>query len=581
MVWGEETGERVRQRIALLFWLGVGLFCVLSSRLWYLSVLRADWFRERSERNRVRVVFLQALRGNIYDRNGLCLAKDVPRFRLVLLAGSGKKEDVLRRVKDILGKNVTFSLRERGAGEIVLLEDVSLEDVIRIEENRGTLPGVLIETYPVRSYEFGEILAPVVGYVGRISPDELKAFGKMGYRAEDRIGKSGVEAFYESILRGKEGYRRIEVDALGNVVQVLDFRPPSFTHSLQLTIDGELQRACYEALGGKNGVIIVGDPKSGEILAFVSKPSFDPNPFSKGITAQEWLRLVRGASNPLLVRPTQALYPPGSLFKILVALAAQEEKVVASREVFFCPGYFEYGGRRYFCWRKEGHGRVSFEEAIAQSCNVVFYTLGLRLGPERIARYAKMFGFGEHPNLDLPGVRTGLFPTPEWKQDALKEIWYPGDTMNLSIGQGYLLVTPFEMYLLFCAVANRGKIYDPHVLSRVVDTEGRIVREIKPYLRRIVPLHPQTWDAVIRGMEKVVTQGTGWHCRGLPVRLAAKTGTAQNPQGREHSWFGGFFPSENPRFVFLVLVEHGGDGSGEAAQVARRIIEWLLRERGV
>ncbi|MCX7730036.1 MAG: penicillin-binding protein 2, partial [Candidatus Caldatribacterium sp.] len=444
MVWGEETGERVRQRIALLFWLGVGLFCVLSSRLWYLSVLRADWFRERSERNRVRVVFLQALRGNIYDRNGLCLAKDVPRFRLVLLAGSGKKEDVLRRVKDILGKNVTFSLRERGAGEIVLLEDVSLEDVIRIEENRGTLPGVLIETYPVRSYEFGEILAPVVGYVGRISPDELKAFGKMGYRAEDRIGKSGVEAFYESILRGKEGYRRIEVDALGNVVQVLDFRPPSFTHSLQLTIDGELQRACYEALGGKNGVIIVGDPKSGEILAFVSKPSFDPNPFSKGITAQEWLRLVRGASNPLLVRPTQALYPPGSLFKILVALAAQEEKVVASREVFFCPGYFEYGGRRYFCWRKEGHGRVSFEEAIAQSCNVVFYTLGLRLGPERIARYAKMFGFGEHPNLDLPGVRTGLFPTPEWKQDALKEIWYPGDTMNLSIGQGYLLVTPFE-----------------------------------------------------------------------------------------------------------------------------------------
>lgn len=580
-MWGEEMGEKVRQRITLLFWLGVLLFCILSGRLWYLSVLKADWFRERSERNRVRAVFLQALRGNIYDRRGFCLAKDVPRFRLVLLAGSERREDVLRRIKDILGKEVTFSLRERGAGEVVLLEDVSLEDVVKIEENRETLPGVLIETYPVRSYESGEVFAPVVGYVGRISAEELKTLGKMGYRAEDRVGKSGVEAFYESVLRGREGYRRVEVDALGRVVQVLDFRPPSFTHSIQLTIDAELQKVCYEALGRRNGVVVIGDPRNGEILAFVSKPSFDPNLFSRGITVQEWLRLVQGASNPLLVRPTQALYPPGSLFKILVALAAQEEKVVTSQETFFCPGYLEYAGRRYLCWKREGHGRVSFEEAIAQSCNVAFYTLGLRLGPEKIARYAKMFGFGEDPDLDLPGVSTGFLPTPGWKQETFKEVWYPGDTMNLSIGQGYLLVTPLEMYLLLCAVASRGKMYDPHVLFRVIDTGGRVVQETKPYLRRVITLRSQTWDTVIRSMEKVVTQGTGFNCRGLPVKLAAKTGTAQNPRGREHSWFGGFFPSDNPRFVFLVLVEHGGDGSGEAAQVARRIIEWILRERGV
>lgn len=579
-MWSEELGERIRRRIVLLFWLGIALFCILFGRLWYLSVLRAEWFQERSERNRVRVVFLQALRGNIYDRNGFCLAKDTPRFRLLLLAGS-EREGILQRIESVLGRKVTFSLRERGAGEMVLLEDLSLEDVVRIEENREALPGVLIETYPLRSYELGEIFAPIIGYVGRISAEELRTLGKIGYRAEDRVGKSGVEAFYEGILRGREGYRRVEVDALGRVVRVLDFRPASFTRSVQLTIDAELQKASYEALGKRNGVVIVGNPQSGEILAFVSKPSFDPNLFSRGITVQEWSRLIQGTSNPLLVRPVQALYPPGSLFKILIALAAQEEGVVAPREVFFCPGYLDYGGRRYLCWKRGGHGRVSLEDAIAHSCNVAFYTMGLRLGPEKIARYAKMFGFGGDPHLDLSGTRTGLFPTPEWKREALGEIWYPGDTMNLSIGQGYLLVTPLEMYLLLCAVANRGKVYDPHVLLRVLDAEGNILQETKPYLRRTITLRPQTWDAIIRGMEKVVTQGTGFNCRGLPVRLAAKTGTAQNPQGREHSWFGCFFPSDNPRFVLLVLVEHGGDGSGEAAQVARRIIEWIFRERGV
>ncbi len=579
-MWSEEMGEKIRQRIALLLWLGVALVFVLSLRLWYLSVLQADWFRERSERNRIRIVFLEALRGNIYDRNGVCLAKDIPHFRLVLLAGNEERDVILRRIEEILKKKVSFLLRERGAGETVLLEDVPLEDVVKIEENREVLPGVLIEAYPVRSYEFREALAPVTGYVGKISVEELKVFGKMGYQVEDRIGKSGVELSYESILRGREGYRRVEVDALGRVVGVLDSRSPSFTHSVQLTIDAELQKICYEALGKKNGVVIVGDPRTGEILAFVSKPSFDPNLFSKGITAEEWLRLVQGTSNPLLVRPIQALYPPGSLFKILIALAAREEKVIASRETFFCPGYLEYGGRRYPCWRRDGHGNVSFEEAIAQSCNVAFYTMALRLGPERIVRYARIFGFGQDPHFDLPGVKTGLLPTPEWKQKTLKETWYPGDTMNLSIGQGYLLVTPLEMYLLMCAVANRGKVYDPHVLLRVLDAEGRVIREVQPYLRRAISLHSQTWDAVVRGMERVVTHGTGFNCRGLPVKLAAKTGTAQNPQGREHSWFGGFFPSDNPQFAFLVLVEHGGDGSGEAAQVARRIIEWILHERG-
>uniref|UniRef100_A0A7V4TFB8 Penicillin-binding protein 2 n=1 Tax=Candidatus Caldatribacterium saccharofermentans TaxID=1454753 RepID=A0A7V4TFB8_9BACT len=580
-MWNERIEERIHQRVAAALWIGIALFVVLSARLWYLSVLRGEWFRERSERNRVRVVFLETLRGNIYDRRGVCLAEDIPRFRLVFLVGSSDEKLVMKRIREILRRDIVFSLRERAPGELVLLEDLPLEDVVRIEENSEHLPGVLVEVYPARKYRDGEVAASLLGYVGRVGPEELKVLGKMGYRNEDRIGKSGVESFYESLLRGEEGYRRVEVDALGRVVQVLDFQSPRFRYSLQLTLDWELQRTCYEALGRRNGVVLVGDPATGEILAFVSKPSFDPNLFSRGLSLKEWLDLLEQKSNPLLARPTQALYPPGSLFKILIALAALEEQVVTSRESFFCPGYLEYGNWKYLCWKRGGHGRVTFEEAIAESCNVVFYTLGLRLGPERIARYARMFGLGQDAHLDLPGVKTGFFPTPEWKREVLKEAWYPGDTMNLSIGQGYLLVTPLEMYLLLCTVANRGKVYDPHVLWRVLDENGKVVKEVKPSLRRTVALRPQTWDTVIRGMEKVVTQGTGFNCRGLPVKLAAKTGTAQNPHGKEHSWFGGFFPSDRPKFVFLVLVEHGGDGSGEAALVARKVIEWILQNRGV
>lgn len=579
-MWNEQMEEKVRWRTSFIFWIGLALFLVLSARLWYLSVLREEWYRERSERNRIRIVFQQALRGSIYDRRGLCLAEDVPRFRLLFLVGSGDREAVLHRLQEILGRNVVFSFRERTAGEVVLLEDIALEDVVKIEENKNSLPGVFIEAYPARNYRGREDIAPVVGYVGKISAEELEILGKAGYRVEDRVGKSGIETFYESLLRGDEGYRRVEVDALGRVVRVLDFRSPRFRYSLQLTIDWELQKECYEALGKRNGVVIIGNPSTGEILALVSKPSFDPNILSRGVSVKEWLDLAQERSNPLVTRPTQAVYPPGSLFKILVALAALEEGAVKPGESFFCPGYFEYGDRRYPCWQRSGHGRVSFEEAIAKSCNVTFYTLGLRLGPERIARYAQMFGFGQDPHIDLPGTKSGLFPTPEWKRQAVKAMWYPGDTLNLSIGQGYVLVTPLEMYLLLSTVATRGKLYDPHVLWRVLDEKGDVIREVKPFLRRNVVLRSQTWDTVIRGMEKVVTQGTGYNCRGLATKIAAKTGTAQNPHGKEHSWFGGFFPSDRPRFVFLVLVEHGGDGSGEAALVTRRIVEWILTNRG-
>lgn len=580
-MWNKEVTEKVRHRIDIFGWIVLGLFVFLFLRLWYLSVLQGEWYRERSERNWIRVIPLQALRGSIYDRNGKTLAEDVPRFRLVLLEGSMKVEEARRRLEKVLGRKLVSEPREIVPGEVVLLEDLPLEDVIKVEEVQGDLPGILVESYPHRFYPGGEVFSHLVGYVGKVTAEEFSSLGPLGYEVWDRVGKGGVELFYENVLRGKKGYRKIEVDALGRVQRVLENHPARFENSLILTVDREFQEYCYGLLGDKRGTIIVGEPASGEILVLVSKPSFDPNALVRGLSAEEWSRLTQSDAKPFTNRALQALYPPGSIFKLLVAIAGLEEKMISGQTTFFCPGFLEYNDKRYYCWNRGGHGTVNVERAIAQSCNVFFYNLALRLGPEKIVDYAQKFGLGVKPALDLPGVKEGLLPTPSWKRQTRKEPWYPGDTLNLSIGQGYLLVTPFEIYHLLCGIANRGKIYKPHLLKGILDSQGRLIKEVEGTLERETEIRESTWNLLWSGMKRVVTQGTGYVCRDVAVELAAKTGTAQNPHGKDHSWFGGFFPADKPEIVFLVFVENGGDGSGEAARIARDLINWFLENRGM
>ncbi|MCX6091005.1 MAG: penicillin-binding transpeptidase domain-containing protein, partial [Candidatus Atribacteria bacterium] len=338
---------------------------------------------------------------------------------------------------------------------------------------------------------------------------------------------------------------------------------------------------CHQRRGGKGGVIIVGKPKTGEILALVSSPGFDPNVLADGISQEAWNRLLNDPQRPLNQRFLQSLYPPGSIFKLIVGLAAVEQGLEDTKRTIFCPGYFDYNGWRCPCWRKSGHGRLNFEEAIAQSCNVTFYTLGLELTERRIDEMAERFQFGEKRDIDLPGEGHGFLPTSRWKRQKTGEPWYPGDTINLSIGQGYLLVTPFEIYSMVTTIANRGKIYKPHLVKKILDEKGEVVTKVVPTIENTVKIKEQAWDQIIRGMGKVVSTGTGKACQDLPIKMAGKTGTAQNPQGADHSWFAGFFPLNDPEVSFVVLVEHGGDGSGEAAHRGRDLVQWYLENRGI
>ncbi|MGQ9473942.1 MAG: penicillin-binding protein 2 [Candidatus Caldatribacteriaceae bacterium] len=578
-MWNKRKIELIYHRVGILGWVFLALFLFLFVRLWYLSVLQGEWYKERSERNWVRVISLQSLRGSIYDRNGNILAEDSPRFRLVLLEGSMDFEEARKKVKEILQREIREKPREIAPGEVVLLENLSLEEVIKVEEAQNSLPGILVDSYPRRMYPGGETFSHVVGYVGRITSEELRSLASIGYEAWDQVGKEGIELFYESVLRGEKGYRKIEVDALGRVRRVIENRPARFKHSLVITLDKEFQEYCYTLLGNQRGAIIVGKPSSGEILVLISKPGFDPNALVDGLSAEEWSNLSQNEGKPFTNRALQASYPPGSIFKLLVAIAALEEGIVSSRDTFFCPGFFEYNGKLYYCWNRAGHGMVNIERAIAYSCNVFFYNVALRLGPEKIANYAQDFGLGTKSSLDLPRVKSGFVPTPIWKKQAKQEVWYPGDTLNFSIGQGYLLVTPLEIYQMLCGIANRGKIYKPHLLKGILDENGNWVQKAEGVIEKELKIRENTWNILIDGMRGVVKEGTGHLCKDVAVELAAKTGTAQNPHGKDHSWFGGFFPVDKPEVAFLVFVENGGDGSGEAARIARELINWFLKNK--
>ncbi|MDI3530171.1 MAG: penicillin-binding protein 2 [Candidatus Atribacteria bacterium] len=564
------------RRIEVLIWILGIIFIALSARLWQISVLQGEIFKEKSEANRVRIVELQAPRGIIYDRNGEVLAEDVPRFQIVFRPGSLSLEEAVSKLKVLFKDKIAINPKQRSANEWILCDNLNLEEVIRFEEARQELPGLSVETIPMRFYPHGEYVFHVVGYVGKVTPQEVE---EGDYDIQDFSGKGGVELFYDKLLRGEKGFKKLEVDAKGRVLRVLENQPPHFRNSIALTLDLPFQEFCMNLLKDKKGVIIAGNPRTGAIFSLASSPTFDPNQLSKGMSQEAWEALSKDQSFPLTNRATQALYPPGSVFKLLVALAASEEIPDLDEKTFFCPGYFEYNDWKYPCWKRGGHGKISFEEAIAQSCNVVFYQLGLQLGIEKLEEYARLLGFGSPTGIDLPGEIGGFFPNPIWKRRQYGEPWYPGDTINLAIGQGYLMVTPLEIYRMICVLANRGVFCQPHLLDRIIDNQRGEILAFEPFQRKVASFKEETWRKVIDGMRLVVKQGTGRVCADLGIDLAAKTGTAQNPHGEDHSWFAGFFPADQPEFAFVVMIEHGGDGSGEAANTARAMIEWWLKNR--
>ena len=565
----------------------VGLLVV---RLWQLQVRDGDYYRDLSRDNRTRSVVLHPVRGFIYDRNGILLANSVPSFNLyVELSDVPDREALIERLVELLSLDQSELTKtvEAHVGEtpIRLKKGVSLKEAAIIESHRLDLPGVAIRPEFQRNNPEGAYAAHVLGYVGIASEEQLAREEFQRLPAGSVIGQYGVERIYERSLRGRAGRKLIEVDALGHEKRMISVDKPHVGNDVYLTIDFRLQKLAEDLLGEEAGAIVALAPQTGDILALASRPSFDPNALSRGLRADAWNDILQDERHPLTNRAIQGQYPPGSTFKIIMATAALETNAIELTETVRCGGRFRFGRRTFRDWKKYGHGAVDLHKAIAQSCDVYFYRLGDRMGVDTIAAYAKQFGLGARTGIDLPGEKTGLVPSSEWKQRTQGEPWYPGETISVAIGQGFVTVTPLQMAKVISMIANNGIALQPHVVRGVRGRKGEWIEEWSPTQAVPLTLPAHQLEAIQAALAAVVTEGTARRARSSMVRVAGKTGTAQvvslrskskedtPKQFRDHAWFVAYAPFEHPSIAVAVLLEHMGHGGSAAAPLAKELIE--------
>lgn len=580
-------GGSPEKKMNLLLGIITLAFGTIFLKLFYLQILNYPTYRSLSDTNSLRLIPEKAPRGIITDRNNEVLATNVPTYSLFLVPADIKTYGAtLMRLSQILGEPLSSletlveSRRQRRKFEPIRLQS-HLDDnlIATIEENRVRLPGVYLQMEPERYYPHGALASHILGYIGEIGEDDLARLKDTGYSVGDWIGKKGVERTYDRVLRGEDGGFEVEVDASGVQRRTLAYKNPVQGQTVKLTIDWKLQELAENLMGDQVGSIVVLNPQNGEILALVSKPNYDPNEFVSGISYKQWNKLIKDKTHPLENRAIRGQYPPGSIFKLVTTLAALEDGVIDLNKVFLCRGIFWYKTWPYRCWRTSGHGWVNLERAIVESCDIFFYQLGLLVKIDKIYRVARKLGLGSKTKIDLDGEVSGLVPNPRWKESTQHMPWFPGNTIQMSIGQGYLLTTPLQMLDVTSGIAMGGKIYKPHLLYHVVDhTTGRTVFEKQPELLMSANIDPKYLDFVKATMEKVVNSenGTGKKARIKGVRVAGKTGTSENPHGDNHAWFTAFAPAEDPRLAVIVLVENGGEGGVVAAPMAKRLMEQAL-----
>jgi penicillin-binding protein 2 len=585
-----------------LLWIAValcGVVALLIVRLWGLQVWYGDYYHQLSEQNRLRHVPIQAPRGLVYDRTGRLLVTNVPSLNLYVV-----EEDMTDPAATIaeIGRTLGWTVEEvrdrlnsrhRSAFVPVLIKQgLTLSEAARLEAHRLNLSGLKIEVEARRRYLYGTMASHLLGYVGEVSAEQLESVKSDLLSSGAVVGQSGLEASYDHWLRGRDGLKRVEVDALGHERRVVDAVEPTRGNDLYLTIDMELQHVAEEALGTRAGAVVAVDPNTGDVLAMVSHPAADPNLLSGNMTTAEWNALVNDDEHPLTNRVIQGVYPPGSVFKIPVAAAALESGQIRPEDHLFCQGGLQYGRRFFRDWKAGGHGNISLIDAIAQSCDVYFYRVGSEMGVDTIAKYATEFGLGQPTGIALGSERRGVVPSTEWKAKAIGEPWYPGETLSVAIGQGYVGVTPLQMADMIAAVARNGERYQPHLVKAMQDRDsGRLVT-FPPTRLADAAVGAKTFQLLRRALTAVVEDehGTGGHARSKFVSIAGKTGTAQvvgnqpgagrvaAPSGYEdHAWFVAFAPVEAPTIAIAVLVEHGGHGGAAAAPVAKLMIESYLR----
>ena len=581
------------------------LTLVLVGRLVHLQIYKHQHFTTLSENNRVKIVPIAPTRGLIFDRQGEILAQNLPAYSLEVVPEVVEDVDALieelREIIEITDADEEAFLaalaRKRRFEKVPLRLRLEDREVARFAVNRHRFPGAGIEARLTRNYPLGELSVHLVGYVGRIDKREIDRIDHANYRGTSHIGKTGVEASYEEWLHGKVGYQRVETNAQGRILRVLERHDPVAGRNLFLTMDAKLQRTAEAALGDENGAIVALDPVTGAVLAMASTPGFDPNLFANGIDLQTYRSLQRSPDRPLFNRAVNGQYPPGSTIKPFVGLAGLERGIGHARRESWCPGWFVLSGgkRRYRCWKKYGHGRLGLHDALAQSCDVYFYELALALGIDRMHEYLSSFGFGERTGIRLGGESRGLMPSRTWKRSARGQPWFPGETVITGIGQGYMLATPLQLASVTAAIATQGKRLRPRIVSRAVDPASGDVEEFEPEtIATIESLDVPNWERIVEAMTAVVHGPRGTARRiseGLSYRVAGKTGTAQvfgiaqneeydakklDKKLHDHGLFIAFAPVAQPRIAVAVVVENGGSGSSAAAPLARIVIDTYL-----
>lgn len=594
----QQTGlSELQHRLVLL---KVGVLVViglLALRLWQLQVRDGPYYRELSQDNRTRSILLHPARGLIYDRNGKLLANNVPSFNLyVELKDVKDREALIQKLVEYIeidASELSKKFRARGTLTRVKLKGgLTLREAALIESHRLNLPGVVVHPEFQRNNPQGPYAAHVIGYVGEVSEQQLSQEDFQGLHQGSIVGQYGVERKYDQLLRGQAGRKLIEVDALGHEKQTISVNKPQAGHDLYLTIDFDLQQLAENLLGEEAGAIIALDPKTGETLALASRPSFDPNALSRGLSSKEWRAILQDNRHPLTNRAIQGLYPPGSTFKIIMATAALESNGVDMTDTIQCGGRFRFGRRTYRDWKASGHGSVDLHKAMTHSCDVYFYKMGHRLGIETIANYASLFGLGKKTGIDLPSERQGIVPSPEWKQKARGEQWYPGETISVSIGQGYVTVTPIQMAQVIATIGNNGVAHAPR-LVRGVRRRNTGEVEMQPKSQASpLGLNPIFVEGIQRSLASVVSEGTARRANSPLVTIAGKTGTSQvvalrkdkekdtPKEFRDHAWFVSYAPFEDPQIAVAVLAEHSGHGGSAAAPLARELIEAFIKKTG-
>lgn len=575
-----------KKGILLLALVGI-LFSIILGRLMYMQVIKGEYYAGLSRNNRIRIMGIRAPRGRILDRNGIVLADNRPSYDLIAIPNDIPNiHYVTSKLSRLIGLDPKEAAKKIRKGKrrpytpVYLARDITFENMARVESETYELPGISIDPSTERDYVYKDLACHVLGFVGEISKKELDAHrGEKKYAIGDLIGKSGIELECEDELRGKKGKKIFEVDAIGRRQKVLEESIPTPGKDVMLTIDKRLQVIASDALRDRTGAVVAIVPSTGEVLAMVSKPGFDTNMFLGPIAPEVWQKVVNDPMHPLENRALRGQYPPGSIFKIFVALAGLTDNVIDPSKEIFCPGYFDLGSKRFLCWKRQGHGDVNLKRAIIESCDVYFYHLGKDLGIDRIKAFANILGLGRPTGIELPNEVSGLIPSQGWKLRRFHRPWQKGETLITAIGQGYVLVTPLQIAKAMSAVVNGGFLYTPRILA-----------SDSPRLEKQLPV-PRSYLDIIKGAMRGVVEdphGTGRIVRDPMFSIGGKTGTAQVVRKivskrsdekdipyryRDHAWFVGFSPVENPEILVVAVVEHGGHGGSIAGPVVKDVIK--------